>query len=91
MLKICNKFAQAAKHGTFFAINEWKFENKCQKQLVEAVKKSEDGLDFSACNMDQTTSFTWDSYVKNYVLGIRKFILKDDESTLEKARAKIKR
>lgn len=91
MLKICNKFAQAAKHGTFFAMNEWKFENKCQKQLVEAVKKSEDGPDFSMCNMDQSTTFTWDNYVKNYVLGIRKFILKDDETTLEKARAKIKR
>lgn len=33
----------------------------------------------------------WEKYHKNGVLGIRKFLLKDDESTMEKAQKKLKK
>jgi fatty acyl-CoA reductase len=35
------------------------------------------------------TNLNWESYVKQYVLGIRKYVLKDSPDTLNKARSKL--
>lgn len=91
MLRICNKFAQAAKNGTFFAVNEWQFSNTFFKQLIENVRSADDGSYFQCDMASDTTDFQWDTYVKNYILGIRHYVLKDDESTLETARAKLRK
>ncbi|KAK5638477.1 hypothetical protein RI129_012772 [Pyrocoelia pectoralis] len=82
------KIARAAKNGEFFALNEWKFHTDGIKDLIEAVKRAEDGDNF---HIDISKGFVWDSYVKTYLLGIRKYILKDDLSSLSKAKLKLRR
>ncbi|KAF5284604.1 hypothetical protein FQA39_LY16962 [Lamprigera yunnana] len=90
MLKICNKIARAAKNGEFFALNEWNFQTTTIKELTAAVQNAEDGYKFNI-NMSKENGFSWDPYVKCYLLGIRKFILKDDISSLSRAKTKLNR
>ena len=33
----------------------------------------------------------WPTYIETYILGVRKFLLKEDPSTLPRARAKLQR
>lgn len=90
MLRICKKFARAASAGEFFSLNEWNFSNDSQKKLVAAVEHAEDGGDFS-CDIGADSGFEWDDYVKNYMLGIRQYVLKDDDNSLKTARAKLQK
>ena len=73
--------------GTFFAMHEWHFDTTNVKELIKEVNAADDGELF---NIDIRT-MNWDDYLKNYMLGIRKFILKDDLRTLSDARKKVKK
>lgn len=88
MLKISKKFARAAKAGEFFALNEFNFHANNVKNLAEAIKNAEDGQHFSV-DMSKENGFNWDPYVEDYMLGIRQYVLKDDLSSLTKAKAKL--
>lgn len=88
MLRISKKFARAAKAGEFFALNEFNFHTKTVQNLVGAVKSAEDGHNFNV-DMSKENGFDWDPYVEGYMLGIRQYVLKDDLSSLPKAKAKL--
>lgn len=90
MLRICRKIARAAKNGEFFALNEWNFHTTTIKSLAEAVRNAEDGENFNL-DLSEENGFHWDPYVKTYLLGIRQHILKDDLSSLNRAKAKLNR
>lgn len=90
MLRISRKFERAAKAGTFFAINEWNFHAETVKSLVEAVKYAEDGDNFNV-DLRKETGFVWDSYISNFMLGIRQYVLKDDLSSLPMSKTKMNR
>lgn len=77
---------RAYKTGEFFARHEWEFEVSNVHELVNEVQKTSDRDDFK-CDV---TKINWDEYLKMFVLGIRKYVLKDDESTLEKSRNTVK-
>ncbi|XP_075218058.1 putative fatty acyl-CoA reductase CG5065 [Lycorma delicatula] len=86
MMKIFRRFKSAAKTGEFFALNEWKFCCNNQKSLASDMiecDRSEFQTDVSIVQ--------WDEYVKNYMLGIRKFVLKDSLDSLPSAKRKLKR
>lgn len=89
-VKICKKCTEISDNGEFFRVNEWDFQTLTFCCLINAVKHATDGnqfdIDFSTEN-----GFQWDLYVKNYMLGIRRFILKDDLSTLPVAKTKVYR
>ena len=89
-MRICHKFAQAAKNGTFFAINEWTFCNKQTNVLVQAIKDANALKSFN-CDLSPNSGFHWDTYVKYYMLGIRQFVLKDDISSLRDAKSKLRK
>ncbi|XP_063220031.1 putative fatty acyl-CoA reductase CG5065 [Bacillus rossius redtenbacheri] len=84
MLKISQRFRKAAKTGEFFALNEWKFQcdNIRSLQLDPEDKK--------LFEVD-ITQMNWEKYTQQYILGIRKFILKDSVDTLPFARQKLRR
>jgi len=90
MLRICRKIARAAKNGEFFALNEWNFHTNTVKSLQEALNNAEDGDNFNI-DLSESNGFHWDPYVKTYLLGIRQYILKDDLSSLTRAKAKLNR
>lgn len=85
MMKITKRFERAAKTGEFFAVNEWVFQGENIKDLAKNVKAANDANRF---NVDITT-LDWDSYVHQYMLGIRKYILKDNPDTMSKARNRL--
>lgn len=76
----------AADTGEFFAMHEWNFKVENVKELIDEIDVASDGDDF-ICDVKR---LNWDQYLKNYVCGIRKYVLKDDEKTLKQARRTIK-
>jgi fatty acyl-CoA reductase len=84
MFKIAKKFQLACKTGEFFSLNEWNFhcENICAL-MRDAQDKATFDFDVSQLN--------WDQYVKEYVLGIRKHVLKDSNDTIPSARRKLQK
>ncbi|CAB0014994.1 unnamed protein product [Nesidiocoris tenuis] len=86
MLKLCKRFSMAAKTGEFFALHEWKFTCENQKSLGKFLTK-EDRLIFKT----DITQLDWDGYIYLYLLGIRKFVMKDTPETLPAALKKLNR
>lgn len=87
MFKIAKRYKVAADTGEFFARHEYNFEVKNVKELLHEISNADDGEEFM-CDVKQ---LDWDEYLKNYVCGIRKHILKDDDTTMERARRTLKR
>ncbi|XP_066593728.1 putative fatty acyl-CoA reductase CG5065 isoform X2 [Prorops nasuta] len=85
MFKITKKTDRAAQVGTFFSTNEWIFHGNNMEELAKWVKASNDRNRF---NVDVKT-LDWDAYVQKYMLGIRKYILKENPDTLSKARSRL--
>lgn len=90
MFKIAKKFAQALEAGCFFSTNEWTFTTTSVDSLVEAVQHAEDGKNFEV-DMSADNGFQWDNYVGEFLKGIRQYVLKDDISSLPRAKAKLNR
>lgn len=87
MFKIAKRYKMAADTGEFFAMHEYNFGVDNVVELLDEIDASEDHEEFM-CDVKQ---LDWDTYLKNYVLGIRKYILKDDLSTLKSARRTLKK
>lgn len=84
MVKVCKKFQMAAKTGEFFALHEWNFHCENMKKLLrDLIDEDKTMFDFNIPAID------WDHYVKNYMLGIRTFVLKDNSETIQSARKKL--
>lgn len=88
MYAISRKFARAAKAGEFCSLNQWNFHTETMLSLVGAVKAAKDGHEYTI-DMGTESGFCWETYNKNYMLGIRQYVLKDDMSSLPQARAKL--
>lgn len=84
-MKITKRFERAAKTGEFFAVNEWKFHGENMLQLARDIKTANDANNF---NVDIST-LDWDTFVNKYMLGIRKYILKDSPDSLSNARTRL--
>lgn len=87
MFKIAKRYKVAADTGEFFARHEYNFEVNNVNELLHEISNAKDGNEFM-CDVKQ---LDWDEYLKNYVCGIRKHILKDDDSSMERARRTLKR
>lgn len=87
MLKMYNRFKLAAKTGEFFALHQWNFTSENVQVLHQAMECSSDREIF---NID-ISMLNWDLYIKNYMLGIRKYILKDPVETIPDAQKKLQR
>jgi len=61
-----------------------------RKLLKEDIRKADDGAEFNV-DISKESGFDWDSYNKDFMLGIRQFVLKDDMSSLPQARTKLNR
>ena len=90
MYKISKKFENACKTGEFFALNEWTFQTSSVKELLGAVRRADDGQNFNV-DLSKENGFDWNAYVKDFMIGIRQYVLKDDLSSLTNARVKMNR
>lgn len=87
MLRIIRRFKIMAQTGEFFALHQWNFASENLLGLQEAM---EHPYDCEVFNVD-ITGLDWDSYIKKYILGIRKYILKDPIDTIPIAQKKLQR
>lgn len=71
---------------SFFTTNEWKFIVENPYHLMEQMSV-EDRRTFYF----DVRTIDWPSYIQTYTLGTRRFILKDDPSTLPAARKHLQR
>ncbi|XP_035790532.1 fatty acyl-CoA reductase 1-like [Anopheles albimanus] len=87
MAKIAKRFQKAAETGEFFAMHEWTFRNDNLRRLGSLVRQDVAGGEFR-CDV---TGLDWESYIEAYMLGIRRFVLKDELDSMDQARKKLQR
>lgn len=87
MFKIFNRLRIMGKTGAFFTLHQFNFAIKNFLLLQEAMKCPYDREVF---NID-VSKLEWDSYIRNYILGIRTYIFKDPIETVPAAQKKLRR
>ncbi|XP_017781377.1 PREDICTED: putative fatty acyl-CoA reductase CG5065 [Nicrophorus vespilloides] len=84
MLKIQDKLQKASTCLDYFTTHEWVFDDTNVRQLGLSLSEADRReFNFDASQID------WDEFIKHYVLGIRRFIFKEDAATIPKARRSI--
>ncbi|XP_053621898.1 putative fatty acyl-CoA reductase CG5065 [Plodia interpunctella] len=86
MMKIARRFKMAAATGEYFANREWQFGISEYTALHNDTLAAIDGASFF-----HWPEFNWETYIGAYMLGIRRFILKDTPDSLVQARAKLRK
>ncbi|XP_031631437.1 putative fatty acyl-CoA reductase CG5065 [Contarinia nasturtii] len=87
MFKIAKRYKSVADTGEFFARHEYTFEVNNVNDLLHEISMAHDGHEF----MCDVKKLDWDKYLKRYVCGIRKYLFKDDDSTIDQARQTVQR
>ncbi|XP_034234855.1 putative fatty acyl-CoA reductase CG5065 [Thrips palmi] len=87
MVKIAQRFKLAAKTGEFFSLHEWDFESSNMKALMKEMDCITDRQTFDV----DVSHMSWKPYVTDYMMGIRKYILKDGSESLPSARSKLQK
>ncbi|KAK9745308.1 Male sterility protein [Popillia japonica] len=80
-MKLYSKIHKFLDVLSYFSTKEWKCRNDNVMKLW--CKMNERDRELFPFNMG---SVQWTTYFKNYILGIRKYLLKDSEQTIPKAR-----
>lgn len=68
----------------YFTMNEWTYRDDNQLGLASKLSKSEQETFFT-----DVQKIHWPTYLETYILGVRKFLLKEDPSTLPLARKRL--
>lgn len=86
MVKLYQKLHRAIQSLNYFTTHEWKFHCNNQFMLMERMsEKDKKAFNFDIKHLD------WSSYWRDYVLGARQFILKEEASSLPVARKKLRK
>ncbi|KAK0166940.1 hypothetical protein PV327_004406 [Microctonus hyperodae] len=86
MVRVQAKLSKAARCLEYFTTQQWNFSDDNVRKLGEQLN-AEDRQIF----MFDVKQIDWPSYLENYILGIRQFILKESPETLPAARSHITR
>lgn len=81
LVKIQNKVSSGLELLQYYTTKDWIFRNDTLKDLQRRLNPSDKEIFF----MD-IKAICWDEYLLSYILGIRKYCLKDNPSTLPQAR-----
>jgi fatty acyl-CoA reductase len=79
-MKTYEKLHKFTKAISFFCTRQWKFSNQNVQQLWNVISEEDRKMfDFNICNLN------WDRYLRESLMGVRKFLLKDDPNKLSEA------
>lgn len=81
MVKVQQKIQRAINALSYFLHNEWTFASDNLTKMQSMLSDSDRKL-FSV----DTTKIEWSPYLESYVRGVKRYILKEDDSDLPKAR-----
>jgi len=85
-VRLYDKAHRAISCLDFFTTHQWRFVSDNPIRLLEHLSDSDRRtFDFDVRNIN------WNTYIETYILGARRFILKDDLSTLPQARKNLSR
>lgn len=70
----------------YFTMNEWTFRDSNQLGLATSLSNKE-----QESFTTDVQKIHWPTYLETYILGVRKFLLKEDPSTLPLARKRLER
>ncbi|XP_076350975.1 putative fatty acyl-CoA reductase CG5065 [Tachypleus tridentatus] len=85
LVQVYKRVHRAVHILEYFTTHEWTFQANNMLTLMRKLK----GLDKKVFDLDMCQIDLCD-YMKNYVLGVRRFVLKEDDSTLAEARRKLR-
>jgi fatty acyl-CoA reductase len=86
MVRVQKKLQQAVTCLEFFTTHEWLFTNDNVTRLLMHLHP----LDRKIFNFD-VLEIDWKLYLEQYILGTRRFILKEDPSTFPAARSHLRK
>ncbi|XP_015788751.1 putative fatty acyl-CoA reductase CG5065 [Tetranychus urticae] len=86
MVKIYEKLHRASKALEFFTTRQWRFKVDNVLMLCDQLR----GVDKQLFHFD-IRDLHWPTYWEDYILGIRKYVLKEENSTLPSARKNLQR
>lgn len=86
MLKVYKKITKALASLQYFTINEWRFNTDNMVALYDLLSP-EDQRMFSF----NVREVNWPTYIGKYCLGLRKYVMKEDHSTLPAARKHVRK
>ncbi|KAF5281654.1 hypothetical protein FQR65_LT14584 [Abscondita terminalis] len=84
MVRVQDKLCKAAKCLEYFTMQEWEFDDS-NVQTLSSILNERDKQEFGF----DVANIKWEEYIENYVLGIRRFIFKEEETSLPKARKQV--
>ncbi|KAF5280111.1 hypothetical protein FQA39_LY18145 [Lamprigera yunnana] len=84
LVKVQDKLCKAAKCLEYFTTQEWEFDDS-NVQALTLILNQRDKQEFCF----DVAQIKWEEYIENYILGIRRFIFKEEETTLPKARKQV--
>jgi fatty acyl-CoA reductase len=86
MIKVQDKLAKSVKCLEYFTTHQWKFESQNVEMLLKAMsEKDKQEFQFDVRTIE------WENYVEKYVLGFRQFLFKQNPSSLEESRKRMKK
>lgn len=86
MIKVQEKLKKASKCLEYFSTQQWNFKDENVKRLSQQLSP-EDRQTF----LFDVKQIDWPTYLENYILGIRHFLLKESPESLPAARSHITR
>lgn len=86
MVRIYDKLHRATNALEWFTTHDWNFKSNNVIEMSERLQ----GIDQKTFQFD-VRNLQWTDYWHDYVLGIRKFILKEEDETIQSARNKLNR
>ncbi|XP_047097438.1 putative fatty acyl-CoA reductase CG5065 isoform X1 [Schistocerca piceifrons] len=86
MVRVQKKLSRAVSCLEYFTTREWRFSCENVRQLLGKLR----GADATNFAFD-VSAVDWRHYFEQYVLGTRRFILKEDPSTFPTARSHLRR
>lgn len=87
MCTMVRKMQQSANDVKMFTMRRWQFERDNFKELIKAAASAKDGQEFN-CDVEKVN---WNNYFEQAILGLRRYIFKDDESTMDSSRKKLQK
>lgn len=105
MVRIYEKLHKATEQLVFFATRQWQFNSNNIPELYEQLQGIDRDVRTRLIHQRQpiltpissqafcfdVTKIEWPTYLKNYYMGIRRYILKEDVKTVPSARRKLRR
>lgn len=85
MMKSVKRFERLLGTGRFFSTNEWTFHRDNMNDLAKKVNALKDCDNFNV----SVEHLNWDTYFRDYMVGIKKYVLKENPETINTARSRL--